>query len=490
MTTPMGEMEQEIDLLEYLRVLTRRMWLILAIVATSVVTAYVVSSRMTKIYQATSTIMVKTDSTMSTMPFFEEMMNVSKNDIRNYMEFLKSRTVVESALARLGWYDNLPPAEVETWRKSLSIQQIQGTDVARLSIESSDPKKAAAFLNTLVEVFQEHSQRMNQESARAAKEFIAQQLSISEGALRRAEDALLQYKKSSRIVEPSAETKAQIERIAQMEKDLAQVDLELRAANAERQEIERSLRAADPTLVTATMLVSNPLVQQHKIRLSELETELAGALERYTDNHPTVIVLRAQIAEVKARLGQEVERVVGSETLSLNPVHQELRTRLVANQSFIIGLEAKQEPLHRMLLEAEAELATIPEKEMDVARLMREQRVDEEIYVMLRSKYEEMRITEAMKVSDVHVVDRAIVPEVPVKPRKLLNAAIAGFLGLFVGIGFAFLMEYLDTSFRTQEEVERLLGLPVLGVVPDISRLRRKRAGRKHSRRQAGSQAV
>ncbi|MEW6229563.1 MAG: Wzz/FepE/Etk N-terminal domain-containing protein, partial [Bacillota bacterium] len=348
MTTPMGEMEQEVDLLEYLGVLARRAWFILAIVAVSATTAYVVSSRMTKIYQATSTIMVNTDTTMSAMPFFEEMMNVSKNGIRNYMEFLKSRTVVESALARLGWYDDLPPDEVETWQKSLSIQQIQGADVAKLSVESSDPKKAAAFLNTLVEVFKEHSQRINQESARAAKEFIAQQLSISEGALRRAEDALLQYKESSRIVEPSAETKAQIERIAQIEKDLAQVDVELRAANAERQEIERSLRSADPTLVTATTLVSNPLVQQYKIRLSELETELAGALERYTDNHPTVIALRAQISEVKARLGQEVERVVGSETTSLNPVHQELRTRLVGNQSFIVGLEAKQEALHRM----------------------------------------------------------------------------------------------------------------------------------------------
>lgn len=477
----MDQLEQEVDLVEYLRVFARRKWLIVMVVVTSALTAYIVSSGMTKIYQATSTIMVKTDSAMGTMPFVEEMMNVSRNDIRNYMEFLKSRTIVESALARLGWYDHPPSEQVDLWQRSLSVQQIQGTDVARLSVESDSPERAAAFLNTLVEVFKEHSQRMNQESARAAREFIAQQLSISEGALRRAEDALLRYKKSSHVVEPSAETKAQIEKIAEIEKDLAAAEVELGAARAERQEIERSLRAADPTLVTSTTLVNNPLVQQYRIRLSDLETELAGARERYTDNHPTVISLKAQIAEVKAKLSQEVDNVIGSQTRSLNPIHQELHTRLVENESRIVGLEAKQASLRQMLLDAQAKLATLPEKEMDVARLMREQRVDEEIYVMLRTKYEEMRITEAMKVSDVYVIDRATVPEVPVKPRKLLNTAIAAFLGLFVAVAIAFVMEYIDTSFKTQEEVERLLDLPVLGVVPDIRRFRRKRSKRKHS---------
>ncbi|MGE5587645.1 MAG: GumC family protein [Clostridia bacterium] len=473
----MDQLEQEVDLVEYLRVLARRKWLILTLVVTSALTAYVVSSQMTKIYQATSTIMVRTDNAMGTMPFIEEMVGSSGSDIRNHMEFLKSRTIVESALARLGWYERVSPEHVALWQRGLSIQQVQGTDVARLSVESDNPERAAAFLNALIEVFKEHSQRMNQESARAAKEFIAQQLSISEEALQRAEDALLQYKKSNLVVEPSTETKAQIDKIAEIEKELAAAQVELGAAVAERREIERSLQSADPTLVTSTTLVNNPLVQQYRIRLSDLETELAGARERYTDNHPTVIGLKAQITDVKAKIGQEVDNVIGSQTRSLNPIYQELRTQLVENEYRVVGLEAKQAALRGMLLEAEAKLAALPDKEVDVARLMREQRVDEEIYVMLRSKYEEMRITEAMNVSDVYVIDGATVPETPTKPRKLLNTAIAAFLGLFVAVGVAFLIEYVDTSFKSQEEVERLLDLPVLGMVPDMRKFRRKRSG-------------
>ncbi len=106
-----------------------------------------------------------------------------------------------------------------------------------------------------------------------------------------------------------------------------------------------------------------------------------------------MISLRAQINQVSAKLTEEVGKVVGSETMSVSPIYQALRQRFVSGQAVVVGLEAKVEALTNMRLVAETELASIPEKEMDVARLMRDQRVNEEIYVMLRSKYEEMRIS-------------------------------------------------------------------------------------------------
>jgi capsular polysaccharide biosynthesis protein len=99
---------------------------------------------------------------------------------------------------------------------------------------------------------------------------------------------------------------------------------------------------------------------------------------------------------------------------------------------------------------------------------------------MLRSKYEEMRISEAMKVSGIYVVDEAIVPTTPVKPRKLLNTAIAGILGLFVAVGIAFILEHMDTTFKTLEEVERAVSAPILGVIPDFTSVQRKRKRQGH----------
>jgi capsular polysaccharide biosynthesis protein len=91
----------------------------------------------------------------------------------------------------------------------------------------------------------------------------------------------------------------------------------------------------------------------------------------------------------------------------------------------------------------------------------------EQLYVLLRTKYEEARIAEAMQTADVQVIDDAILPEEPVKPRVKLNIAIGGVLGVFLGVGVAFLLEFMDNTLNTKEEAERLLGVPVLGQIPD-----------------------
>ncbi|MEA4883848.1 MAG: GNVR domain-containing protein [Clostridia bacterium] len=77
-----------------------------------------------------------------------------------------------------------------------------------------------------------------------------------------------------------------------------------------------------------------------------------------------------------------------------------------------------------------------------------------------------MHITEQMQTSDIWRIDPAAVPTSPVKPRKLLNAATAGVLSVFVGVGMAFIMEFADTLMKSAEEVEAVLGLPILGAIP------------------------
>jgi len=479
-------MDHEIDLMEMLGVLARRGWQIAAFMVICMVVAYFVSSNMTKIYKATSVIMVKSDSAVMSIPFLQDATGSSSGDMRNYAESLKSRTLTEATLGRLGWLESSGEHKVRAWQDSLSVQQVQGTDIARLSVQSNNPEKAAIFLNTLVEVFQERTQHMNQESAKAARDFVAQQLAIAEERLRESENALLEYKETNGMIEPSAETKARIEKLSDIDRLLSQTEVELQAANSEQQKLQEIAKEIDPTLVTSTTLVNNPLVQQQKMILSQLEIDLAAALKQCTENHPTVIGLRAQIAEVSAKLAEEVERIVGSETMSLNPIYQDLTRDLVSSQAAIVGLEAKVAALVNSRNAIEAELASIPEKEIAIARLERNQRVNEELYVMLRSKYEEMRISEAMKVSGIHVVDEAIVPTVPVKPRKLLNTAIGGILGFFVAVGITFILEQMDTTFKTVEEVERVVSAPVLGTIPHFTLVQRKhkrRNGKRQDRR-------
>lgn len=473
---------EEVDLWQYIRVLMKRKWSILIIFLAATVTSYLVSSRMTPIYEATSTVLVKQEMGGQELPFLADFSGLGRNATQNYVEILKSRSLLERVLARIGWNIPTDSGEFEALRSSISIQPVQGTDTIRITVQSEDPRRAMILANAMVDVFIEQNQLTNQEAARSAKEFISAQLKVAEGRLRLAEDALLAYKLNQRVVEPSEEVKAQIEKIVSLQKLQAETEVGIQQAASELAQIRKEIGAQDPMLVASRTVTTNPLIQEYKAKLSDLEAQLAGAREKYTDKHPTVLSLKAEIAEIRDRLSSEVARIVSAETTSPNPVHQALLQKLAEAQAELVGLEARKAALEKLVATNEAAMANFPRKEMDLARLTREQRVAEEIYVMLLTKYEEMRITEAMKVANIQRLDDARLPTRPVKPRKMLNTLIAGFLGLFVGVGVAFLIEFLDTSIKSVDELEEILGSPVIGMIPSMDAIvRRRRRKRRHT---------
>lgn len=220
---------------------------------------------------------------------------------------------------------------------------------------------------------------------------------------------------------------------------------------------------------------------QYTARLADLEISLSGAKEKYTDLHPSVLALQAEIEDVKEKLTEQVERVIGTETRSINPLRQELYAQLIGLEVEVMALDAREIGLASLVTEAERHLDSLPAKELELARLMRDAKVLEELYLMLRSKNEETKIAEVMQTADVQVIDEAILPIHPVKPRVKLNIAIGAVLGMFLGVGVAFLVEFMDTTLKTKDEAEKLLDLAVLGQIPDFDLLDQDQKKRTHT---------
>lgn len=95
--------------------------------------------------------------------------------------------------------------------------------------------------------------------------------------------------------------------------------------------------------------------------------------------------------------------------------------------------------------------------------------------MLLRSRYEDVRIAEAMRAPTVEVIDPAVAPRSPVSPRPLLNLALGALLGLLVGLVAVFVMEMVDTTIKSSDEVVQLLGLPVLGRIPELRNAAQRR---------------
>lgn len=149
---------------------------------------------------------------------------------------------------------------------------------------------------------------------------------------------------------------------------------------------------------------------------------------------------------------------------------REFRARLTSGAlgSDVTGLTERKKALDAAIARYNSELKDLPQKELEVARLMRDNKVADATYVMLLEKLNEVKIAEAMKTSSAKIVSPAVVPKDPIKPKKLLNLMMAVIIGLLMGAGAAFLTEYFDVSIRTSEEAKQITGFPALGVIPFV----------------------
>ena len=459
--------EQEISLQELWNTIWKRAWLIVGITVVAMVTAYIASSFMTPIYEAETSFMIKSKASGLALPFGDlESLGGGTNTSRNYVELLKSRTVMEKAMAELGLNPGVDAPAMKDLRSSVSAQTVAQTDTIRVKVQMADRILARDLANALVDVLIAHNRDMNQAATRTAKEYLENQLETSSVQLHGAEERMLAVKSGRKIMEPSAQAQALIKRLVDLQAQQASVNVAIGEARARVGKLREQLSGMADTVVSSETVVEDPVVAGYRQRLADLELKLASARERYTEQHPEVQNLLTEIAEVKAGLNSAVARVVGTQTSSPNPQREGTILQIAAAEAEIAAAKAQHDALTKLVAQEEANLAKLPAKELDLARVARDLELAQQIYVMLRTKYEEMRVSEQMQISDIFRIDPAVTPASHIKPRKMLNTAIAAVLGGFVGVGAAFILEFADTSLKSAEDIELALGLPVLGTIP------------------------
>lgn len=197
-----------------------------------------------------------------------------------------------------------------------------------------------------------------------------------------------------------------LEKAKQSRRTRSFIEEQLGSLERRMQQTEEDLRQFDKD--QRNVALAEPIQK----RLIDLQFQLAEALQIYTDKHPRVIQLKDEIKDL------------------------------------------------------ESQIKGFSGREIDYSRLVREAEVNKKLYAMLKEKLEEARITEAEKVSDVSIVDPAVMPGGPISASRHVGILLGIIMGLALGVFAAFIFETLDTSISTIEDVEKVLELPVLGIVP------------------------
>ena len=509
--------EQQVTLSDYIRVLYRGRWIISIcfFIVVAATTYFTFTAR--PVYEASALVMIREEGSVKTQVFEVSSFIKRETMINNQVEILRSRTLAEDVIHRLEQTDEADslwtlgngadgngsllsglkkfvlsilgqgnggrePTEAEQFaelvldfRESVNVAPKRDTDMIELKIESYSPWEAALVANTWMEAYRDLDISASRGEVGEVRKFLEQKLNDVRTELTAAEEELKAYKETENVAELGAETEQLIEQLASFETlyEAARTDLE---ANEKRLAfLKDQLDESQKAMVEEAAGLSSPVILKLEEQLGELIGRRA-AMERQveeaglTEEYGQVNDMDLRIRGIQDKILEERQKMIASGGTSINPmaVSETIFGQILEIETENRSLTAKTNSLWEIVKQYQDDLNRLPEMSLKLARLQRETAVSNNIFMMLREKYEENRIAEAGQIGQVRIVDRASPPAEPIKPKKKMNILLGIMVGLGLGVGLTFLREYMDTSLKSIEDVERL-GFPVLGSIPFIT---------------------
>ncbi len=463
------EQERQLELRDYLTVLRRRRWVVIEVFIAVLASVTIATYLQTPVYQATVALLVQSESPSysrySDMPLVSAALdNVQARSVQTHKRLIVSRPVIQATIEELKL--GITPA---TFLKALNVETSRDTDVIEVHLCNPDPQLAADIANCLADNYVLQNQSLNREAAHGASVYLEAQLEQVSAELTQAETDLATFKRLHGIADLDEETRAMIDLLGKLEAQLAVAQAEARGAKARAEATRDKLSEQQRTVLASVTEAPNPVVESLETDLVRAEAQRASLLEQYAPTSQRVLAVDAQIEQLKVQLADHLQTIVSATQETINPVHEVLVERAANDDADAIAAQKRQTALQKAVHSVSAQLDTIPNRQKELAGLTRAATVSEIVYTQLLQKYHDVRVAESMRMSNARVVEPAEPPEIPVRPRKKLNIALAVVFGGLLGIMLAALVDYLDDSITDPEDVERYLGLPLLATIPKFS---------------------
>jgi succinoglycan biosynthesis transport protein ExoP len=341
----------------------------------------------------------------------------------------------------------LPPDLIDRYLNQLTLTLLEDSQLVNVSFTSVDPSFAKDVVNAHVSTFIRTSLLTRFELTGEARQFLEEKLAELKVQLGKSEENLNRFRKTHAIVALDKGENFIVERMKGLNTDLAQA----RSRRIELESLYRIVQERDNQLLS--QIIDNPLIQQMKEQIAALEVEKARMGTVFKPTYAAVDSLQQQIKQAKGRMDQEVRRIVRS-----------ISSDFTAAKAREDALTDEMERQRRAALD-------LREKAVEAAVLEREVESSRTLYDNILKRTKETDLTGTVPISSIRVVDRADIPLNPDDGNRKRNLLMSVFLGLFGGVGLAFLRYYLNNTLKTPDDVSRYLRLPTLGLVPDIRRL-------------------
>ncbi len=464
---PYGGMDpttSSLPLRDYLRILQKNRWMIAAVMVVMVTIVAITSYRTKPVFQSTTRLEINGETPDMTnlremfwlMPTDEEFLQTQVRIVES--DELAMQTVRSLRLHERPDFAVRPPGRNNTpftpteevqiigaFQSGLKVQWLRSSRLVDVSYESTDPALAAAIANTLAENYIENNFRKKYESTMQAQEWMAGQLRELKQKMEQSHEALVTYERHNQIFSLNEGQNVTMQKLGELSKELTLAESE-RIARESQVQLMKSRRLDDLPAVA-----QNGLIQSLQQRMAELRDQYVETRTTFGPNYPKVAQLESQIAEAEANLEREKRQVA-------NRIESEYQVAL-----------RREQLLRQAVDEQKAEANVMNTKLVEYNLLKREYTTNQQLYESLLQRLKEAGVSASLRSNNIHVVDLARPPLAPIRPRKELNIMLSAVVGFVLGCVLALFNEYLDSSVKTPEEVEQLVNVPALGIVPSMN---------------------
>ncbi|MBB5348086.1 polysaccharide biosynthesis tyrosine autokinase [Desulfoprunum benzoelyticum] len=331
---------------------------------------------------------------------------------------------------------------LSAFKNRLSVTPVRNSELIEVSFVTPDPALTAAITNAAMDEFIQMHMDTGLEASRTAGQFLDKQIRAAQIKLEESELELNEFGRKIGIVSLNPDHNLVIKQLEEVNNSLAKASSDRIAKEAmfkQNQQLdEKSLE----------QIVNNTLINDLKSQYSTLEAEYRDLGVTFKPGYPKMQQLKAKMDEIAARIDKEKQQIIDS-------IRNNYETALKTEQY----LQASAEEQKQKALELE-------EKATQYKILEREVETNKSIYQSLLQRSKEIEATVGAAVTNIQIVDRATTPLYPYKPQVAKNLLLGLILGLFLGIGAAFTLEFFDNTVKNPDELADRFHIPVLGLVP------------------------
>jgi len=475
-----GNTSRRIGLEEYWRILTRKKKFILIPLIITVGIAIGGSYRLSPVFESSSTILIEERQSLSRS--LEELLQGDRRPlpserIATLALKIQSPAYIRKVINALKLNQDpslqlMVPSQneleerilISSLKRRISIEP-RGSDIFRIVVKGEDPHQVFLLAKTVTDVFFQETLESQLQEAHSLYTFSVEQLAVYQKKLAEAEDRLRRFKQGM-VLSSIADNPV-------TEANLSEANSFLQKLNSSLQESETKLQFYERECGgLAKKFFSNSHLTDLRSRLVSLESNLPSLLIRNSWTHPEVINLNNRISALKDEIRGELTKIVNREFESVDLSTRQALIEYKFTEMEISSLQLKRNALADLIERYKRKLVSVPNQELTLARLEQEVEANRQIYNTLLEQAQATELSSALEQVKVgtkyKIIEPPKEPMYPISPNRLQIGLIACLLGLFFGVSFVFLSEYLDHSLKTVEDVESFLGCRVLGTIPKI----------------------